>query len=279
QARIKKLKDEVVRFQKNFSAEMGPMQNYFRIFLQEVSKVDKGAHLKLRDLKDNKDLSADDGNKILDDIIGKWKKEVEKEKQILDNISPKQLKYDELNDVELFIYFPLLHARKYGSPRYVAQLLSHIKSTLIDNRNSVNQENTGTSCVALDDELFYEAIIPQVLLAYVHDEGIRKAKRFVYLTDEDSYHLYDNDDQEHWPARYIELIDSMNHKSLKDRSYANPPSIFQSQTMKGISEIHKAYSLKRGDNSDKPVLTLALAPSDHDKQSKLADKLQSNVEK
>ncbi|KAJ1968023.1 hypothetical protein IWQ62_001497 [Dispira parvispora] len=177
------------------ACNLNSLQRGFNSLLEHLKTLDEESYQMLNKLNDNVKLSADEGNKILDDIIEKWEKEEEKEKQNLDNISPKQLKYDDLKDEELFIYFPLLHARKYGSPHDVAQLLSHIKSTLIDNRSPANEENSGTSSsVAVDDELFYEVIIPQVLLAYVHDEGIRKAEEFVELTEGKSYNLYDTDD-------------------------------------------------------------------------------------
>ncbi|KAJ1949259.1 hypothetical protein IWQ62_006763, partial [Dispira parvispora] len=177
------------------ASTLNSLQRYFNSLLDQLKTLDEESYQMLKELEENPKISADEGNKILDDIIEKWGKEEKKEKQILDNNSPKQLKYDDLKDEELPKHFPLLHARKYGSPRYVAQLLSHIKSTLIDNRTPASEENSGTSSsVAVDDDLFYDVIIPHVLLAYVHDEGIRKAEEFVELTEEISYNLYDTDD-------------------------------------------------------------------------------------
>ncbi|KAJ1964079.1 hypothetical protein IWQ62_003032, partial [Dispira parvispora] len=175
-------------------------------------ELDEKSYNELKVFEGRTNKTAEEEDKILDNLREKW--EQKKKECNLDRISPKQLNYEELKDVELFMYYPLLYARKHGSPRFVAQLLSLIKGTLLDGRGSVYWGNADTvPSVAIDDVLFYEVIIPQVLLAYVYND-IDKAKEFVKLTTEEPYRLYDkvngDDDniaRKHWPGTYIEFID------------------------------------------------------------------------
>ncbi|KAJ1955875.1 hypothetical protein IWQ62_005429 [Dispira parvispora] len=192
-----RIRNEILDLEKRLSVSRckNLIQEKFSELLKSFETLDKESYTQLKELEEIPEISADEGNKIMKDLYKKWKMEMEKYVAKLNSDTPQELKYADLKDVELFIYFPLLHARKHGSPRYVAQLLSLIKSTLIDNSNPVNQGNTNTSSsVAVDDDLFYDVIIPHVLLAYVHDEGLDKAKEFVSLTEEESYRLYDTDD-------------------------------------------------------------------------------------
>ncbi|KAJ1955543.1 hypothetical protein IWQ62_005507, partial [Dispira parvispora] len=294
------IRNEILDLEKRLGAAQSKsqLQKKFSELLKILEKLDKKSYTQLKGLVEDPEIPADEGNKMLQDFRKEWEMGVEKydPRKISDPLQ--ELKYEGLEDEELFIYFPLLHARRHGSPHYVAQLLSLIKSTLIDNRNPVNQENTDPSSnVAVDDTLFYDVIIPHVLLAYVHDEGIDKAKEFVRLTEEESYRLYDTDIRRAWPGRYEKFVDHIEGYKSSDtasgrmpvlRESANgerryefrfqmiTPPIPDSQTIKELPSAYRhIHKLVYHDHRPEPQLTLKLARTDYIELSKLAHELQN----
>ncbi|KAJ1955763.1 hypothetical protein IWQ62_005457, partial [Dispira parvispora] len=182
------------------------LKEEFSNLLKVVKNLNEEDYAQLKELEKNPDIPADAGNKILQGLRNKW--EVAEDKFNPRDFPFERLNYDDLEDEVLFIYFPLLHAHKHGSPHYVAQLLSLIKKSYLAGGDHVNHENTNTSSsVAVDDDLFYDVIIPHVLLAYSQDD-IDKAEEFVDVTEILSYRLYDGDNgREYWPDKYREYLE------------------------------------------------------------------------
>ncbi|KAJ1967384.1 hypothetical protein IWQ62_001897 [Dispira parvispora] len=249
----------------------------FSELLKVCKELDKESYTVLKELEEEPGKTAAYGNELLKNITGKWEKD--KENYNPKKFAPKTMEYSILEDEELFIWFPLLHARKHGSPRFVANLLSYIKRNLIGKRDTVNKGNTDTSSdVNVNSDLFYDVIIPQVLLAFVDDYDIDKAKEFVKLTQKHSYHLYDDDDdQEHWPGRYTKYLDHFEQAKRwgYNPRYNPPPPIPHSQTIKQLQGTdYSIQELKYEENQKKPTLNLKLIRSDYWKQSDLIHKLQ-----
>ncbi|KAJ1952871.1 hypothetical protein IWQ62_006123, partial [Dispira parvispora] len=256
----------------------------FDTLLENPKVLDEESYKNLEKLKDNRELSADDGNEILDDLV----KNLEKKKKECDptNLTPKILKYDDFTNEELEKHYPLLHARKHGSPPDVAEDLARIKKFLMDKLVLVNKKNRDTILSeAVDDTLFYDVIIPHVLLAYVHDEGIDKAKEFVELTRKETYNLYNVDDhQEHWPDSYFKYLDHIKKYKTSEVAYeqrrpythghyhlgmAKPektPPIPYYQSIIDLQGIYPIiHKLKYDEARGYRELTLALAPSNYAK--------------
>ncbi|KAJ1951999.1 hypothetical protein IWQ62_006320, partial [Dispira parvispora] len=278
--------------------DMKRLKGNFDYLLESLKVLDLESYKNLEKLKDNPEISADDGNEILDDLVKNL--EVKKKEYDPTNFTPKILKYDDFTKEELAEYFPLLYICKYHDLRKMTRLLSVIKRTLMNNKNPVNEGNTDPSSrVAVDDTLFYDVIIPHFLLAYVHDEGIDKAKEFVELTRKETYNLYNVDGhREHWPGRYFEYLDHIEkyktsevpdeqrgphthgHDHLGMTKSEKTPPIPYYQKIIDLQDVYPIiHKLEYDETRDKLELTLALAPSDYAKHSKLVDELRSKAEK
>ncbi|KAJ1958852.1 hypothetical protein IWQ62_004838 [Dispira parvispora] len=250
-------------------------KHFFSGLLKGCKELDKESYTVLKELEEEPGKTVAYGNELLKNITEKWENEKEKHKP--KKITLKTREYSILKDEDLFVWFPLLHARKHGSPRFVANLLSYIKRNLIGKRDPVNNGNTYTSSDVDNSDLFYGVIIPQVLSAYIFDDDIDKAKEFLELTQEHSYHLYDDDeDQEHWPARYIQYLGNLDKvKRLKLNYCCNCPWIPHSQTIKEFLDIYQSIHDFRYDRvPGKLILNLKLTQPDYWKQSGLLHKLQ-----
>ncbi|KAJ1961661.1 hypothetical protein IWQ62_003790 [Dispira parvispora] len=252
------------------------LKKEFSGLLEECKVLDNESYTALKELEEKPGKTAAYGNELLKNITGKWEKD--KENYNPKKFAPKTREYSILKDEDLFVWFPLLHARKHGSPRFVANLLSYIKRNLIGKRDPVNKGNTDTSSdVNVNSGIFYDVIIPQVLSAYVFDDDIDEAKEFLELTQEHCYHLYDDDDdQEHWPVRYIQYLGHLDKvKRSKGNYYCTRPPIPHSQTIKEFLDIYQSiYDFRYGRVPGKLILNLKLTQSDYWKQSGLLDKLQ-----
>ncbi|KAJ1958503.1 hypothetical protein IWQ62_004889 [Dispira parvispora] len=265
------------------------LKEEFSDLLKIAKKLSEEDYKKLKELEDDANKTAEDGNELLAGLGKKWAYEANTlrlrvltpEYTILHN-------YKAADDMVQFLTFPLLHACNHGSPRYVAQLLSLIKSNLMDNRNSANEENTDTSSDGtVDDTLFYEFIIPQILLTYVQDKGIEEAKKFVDSTEEAVYHLYDTDDRRNRREGYRVYLDFIEeHKGphalliyhYKSDEYQFPSEKLPSNSSPTIKSLllYNNFELLIYDRNREPDrLLVTVAPSDREKLSKMTDNLQA----
>ncbi|KAJ1956383.1 hypothetical protein IWQ62_005312 [Dispira parvispora] len=289
----------------------------FSSLLESCHMLDEQVYTQLKELKDDRKMLVDEGNKQLEQIIVKLETEmVEYNSDNLPRRDSQMVLYRDLTEDKKFMQFTLLQSCELGSFRFVAQLLSLIKSALIDGRDLENQENTeNSSNVVVDDTLFYDVIIPVVLLAYVDDKGTRKAKQFVDFTDEGSYNLYDSGDRKRWPNIYIRFLDHIEkHNTLEDivtyeqkdhsgvSHYIGPLSglenfkkyhpfpqtslatftripIPHSFTMSNLQDAHKAYSLEYNRMQEVYYLKLALTQTDYENQKKIGKELEGHYEK
>ncbi|KAJ1963031.1 hypothetical protein IWQ62_003345 [Dispira parvispora] len=258
-------------------ANLGLLKFHFDELLNVCKEFDKESYAKLMELKKVPGKTPEYGNELLKNIIEKWEKERREYQH--KPITPKTMDYRVLKDEELFIRFPLLHARKHGSYQFVGQLLSHIKHTPIGKQDTVNKGNIDTSSdVFINSDLFYDVIIPQVMLAYMHDDDFFEADNFLHFTRKSSYHLYDDEvGQKYWPDKYVHYLDHI-EKSMDPEcsSHGDLPPVPISRMFFNLEwKFNNMHGWKYGVYSKKPTLTLKQAQSDYEKQSELVTRLQS----